>query len=153
MQGYIYEKYKIWRQTYFILGFIGCIIIILILLTMYYNRKSIINDKKLNIRNEDEKLLVDSNGNNNKNKLTLTVTNYLNWCLGLYGFAQFTIFSSIFGLWMIPYLMLKFNYKRSKASFCAGIGTASVGIGTLLFGYLGSKYKKRKIYLIISDKL
>lgn len=78
------------------------------------------------------------------------MSNYLNWCLGLYGFASFTVFSSVFGLWLIPFLMIKQNYSRSLSSFIAGYVFAASGVSSVGYGYFSKKYKNRKIYLMVA---
>ncbi len=95
-----------------------------------------------------------------ENKLKLSITNPLNWCLGftifksielVFGFSLFTICSSIFGLWLVPFLVLKFKYSLAVASFLSGIGTVSTGVGSVVLGYLSSRFRNRKIYFIISN--
>eukprot|EP01084_Bolivina_argentea_P205590 351177_1 len=44
LQGIIYQKYKIWRQTYYILGIFGIVIVCCIILTMYLQKK--LNEKQ-----------------------------------------------------------------------------------------------------------
>eukprot|EP01083_Nonionella_stella_P034965 95587_1 len=130
LQGYFYEIYAVWRSTYYILGLIGAVNVVAIVATMFIQHKTRQKkcaDQCLKSTNEEEPMPIEGdanviNGHPKKNKLVLAMGNHLNWCLGFYGFAQFSIFSSIFGLWMIPYLMIKFDYPRSKASLAAGIG-------------------------------
>ena len=170
VQGYIYEYYGVWRDTYYILGLIGGVNVIAIIATMFIqhrkpksihkyihnadtkNTGSILIQPEVTTCTQHSELLADELEEEG-HKLGTALSNYQNWFLGLYGFAQYTVFSAIFGLWLIPYLMIKFDYTRSKAAFAAGMGTASGGVGTLLFGYIASKYRKRKIYLFVADLL
>eukprot|EP01084_Bolivina_argentea_P318721 552812_1 len=165
IQGYIYQQYHMWRITYFIFGFIAFVTVIALICTLYCERHSIIknrtdtdaswmhlfNDESSDNENENEIATLKSSVCGNK--LMLVMSNYLNWCLGFQGFAMFTMISSIFGLWLVPYLMLKFNYSRTLASLFSAVGVGSTGIGQFVFGVLSSKYKNRKIYIMLNNFL
>ena len=87
IQGYIYEHYGLWRITYFILGLVGAVNVIAIIATMFiqHNRRNKQAHKTNELMQSVESIENDSN------KLIVALSNYLNWCLGLYGFAQFSL--------------------------------------------------------------
>eukprot|EP01084_Bolivina_argentea_P312119 540337_1 len=162
VQAWIYETYQIWRETFYILGFMNGVIVIAQSITMYIEYRQNTIDTKQNDDNEEsqetqvkvitklEEMEEKSKRNSNLSKV---LRNYLNWSVGICGFSQWTTFMAIFGLWLIPYLMIKFEFTRIMAAIGAGIGTLSTGIGCVLFGYFARKYKKRRMLLFISQCL
>eukprot|EP01084_Bolivina_argentea_P238336 400421_1 len=163
-QGYIYETYHMWRITYYICGFIGIISLSAVIITMYTQKKAIeknkltaVNISWVQLFNENdspraEQIDISETENiniANANKLKLVMKNYLNICIAFYAFVAWALGKSIFGLWLIPYLMVKFNYSRLFSSFLLGICWLACGFGNLLFGYFATKYRNRRIYLMI----
>ena len=171
IQGYVYQKYKIWRSVYFVLGSISLHNILAIIMTMLHQRrklKQLRNDRKVEVSwmnlfqlkshqcsdhngidVQGQSGNTSGNGNISKrNKLKVLMSNPLNWYLGLYGFVLYFIFNAVFSLWVIPYLMIKFNYSRATASFLSGAGTGLVGIGALILGYSATRFKKRKFFFL-----
>eukprot|EP01084_Bolivina_argentea_P182072 314400_1 len=189
LQGYIYDKYKIWRITYYIISGIGFFIVSGIVVIMNLQHKYIQKQSRSKLNNSniswanlflensnsnllsaanisrtdlfsDDKIIMCATGSSPKqidtpksNKFVLTITNPLNWYLGIYGFTLMSLYFAVFGLFLIPYLMLKFDYSRSLASFLSGIGIGTTGIGSVTFGYFSTRFQNRKIYFIISDLL
>lgn len=99
-------------------------------------------------------IFVTQNGNDDGNQLSLcaalkaTATNYLNYVNGLYGFGILTVMLSFNGLWLISYMMLKFDYSRELASFISGTFFIVNGIGAVVYGKLSLKFKQRKPLLV-----
>eukprot|EP01084_Bolivina_argentea_P090108 162422_1 len=86
----------------------------------------------------------------NINQITLTkalkasASNYRNYVIGFYGFGLITCMLSFNGLWLISYLMVKFEYSRELASFISSSFFVSTGISAVIFGRLAMKFKRRK---------
>ena len=59
-----------------------------------------------------------------------------NWFLGIYGIFISAITFGLSSLWLIPYLILKFDFDRSIASLINGSYTFAWGFGSVIFGKL-----------------
>eukprot|EP01084_Bolivina_argentea_P259400 437679_1 len=94
------------------------------------------------------------NNTNMKSKLTkslkLTVKNKYNYYLGLHAFCFFVIAYAMNGLWIINYLMVKFNYSREGSSIISGIFFMGMAFGSLFSGKIAQYYRKRIPLLTVS---
>ena len=86
-----------------------------------------------------------------KSALIIAICNPWNWLLGIYGIFISAMTFGLSILWLIPYLILKFNYQRSVASLVNGTYTFSWAIGSVLFGklILIKCCRARKLVLLI----
>eukprot|EP01084_Bolivina_argentea_P227533 384274_1 len=150
IQGYIYEKFHIWRYIFYTLACIQFFIVAVIGLSFYIENKQMSLSHVTKQDDEDNGYKV---GQNTESKLKLVIKNHWNWCLGMYGFFLLAIYFGFFGVWFVQYLMLKFSFSRTMSSFFLGVGNVVQGMGMLIFGYLSSKYKIRKMFLYIGDFL
>jgi len=153
VQGFVYQQFGEWRSTYFVLSAIVAVNVVVIAITMWRRRRRSDLEIGGTESSETKGNALSDGGHSKLGKLRVALSNRLNWWLGCYAFAIFTISSSLFGLWLIPFLMTKLNYSRSLASLASGVGTASVGVGTLMFGYLAFRFKKRRRFLAAADVL
>ena len=83
--------------------------------------------------------------------LRIVVTNPWNWILGVHWFTVLTIQIALYPIWFISYMSLKFGYSRETATLINGLYFALCGIGCVVLGKLSTKYKRRKIFYIISS--
>ena len=83
--------------------------------------------------------------------LLLAIKNPWNWFLGIYGIFISAITFGLSSLWLIPYLILKFDYQRSIASLINGSYTFAWGFGSVIFGkiILLPLCRARKISLLM----
>eukprot|EP01083_Nonionella_stella_P134266 408578_1 len=79
--------------------------------------------------------------------------NCVNWFVALYSFMLFFVSSGIYGLWMISYLMQKFDYSRSTATTISSSYYIASAVASAICGKLSSKYKKRKVFCLIGAVL
>ena len=76
--------------------------------------------------------------------LKITKKNYLNWLIGIHLFCASSLVLGLYGLWLISYMMIKFNYSRSLSSFICGLFYISSGISGIIFGKIAVEYKQCK---------
>ena len=81
--------------------------------------------------------------------LSRTLKNPYNYLLGIWGFCACSVAYALGGLWLVSYLMLKFGYSRSLATFIVGVFYLGMAFGSLAFGRFANKYKIRKYVIIL----
>lgn len=100
--------------------------------------------------------------NNNKNtnlinelkiKLILSFKNIWNYAIGTHLFCISVIALTFNGLWLILYLMVKFDYSRTTSTIITNSYFISCAVAQLFFGYLSTKYKRRKIFIMIGTMI
>merc|ERR1711902_223562 len=72
---------------------------------------------------------------------------YLNWLLALTMFCAGVVFMGVMSLWLVPYLMVKFEYTRSTAALVSGLAFISSGVGSIVIGIVSKKVTRRKLFL------
>ena len=82
--------------------------------------------------------------------MKLTLTNPWNWILGFHWFTVLFWSTAVLPLWFVSYMSLKFGYSRETATLINGLFYALKAIGNLSLGTLSTKYKRRKIFYIMS---
>merc|ERR1712003_563915 len=82
-----------------------------------------------------------------KKNMGQTVKMYLNWLLVLTMFCAGVVFMGVMSLWLVPYLMVKFDYARSTAATITGLAFISSGVGSILIGIISKKVRRRKVLL------
>merc|ERR1712228_900186 len=88
-----------------------------------------------------------------KKNMAQTVKMYLNWLLALTMFCAGVVFMGVMSLWLVPYLMVKFDYSRSLAALVSGLAFMSSGVGSILIGIISKKVSRRKIFLFVGNIL
>merc|ERR1711997_1138210 len=78
---------------------------------------------------------------------------YLNWLLALTMFCAGVVFMGVMSLWLVPYLMVKFEYSRSLAALVSGLAFISSGIGSIVIGIISKKITRRKPFLFVGNSL
>merc|ERR1719273_3013518 len=78
---------------------------------------------------------------------------YLNWLLALTMFCAGVVFMGVMSLWLVPYLMVKFEYSRSLAALVSGLAFMSSGIGSIAIGIISKKVTRRKPFLFCGNAL
>lgn len=74
-------------------------------------------------------------------------TQRINWCIIAYVFFLWAGFSLFIGLWGIPYLIAKYQYTMRYAWALMIAAWLSVGVGSILIGYL-SRFIDKAILLL-----
>lgn len=77
-----------------------------------------------------------------------TISNPWNYLLGAWGFCMSSVSYALNGLWLVSYLMIKFDYNRTLATFIVGLFYIGTAFGSLILGQITNKYKIRKIIMI-----
>ena len=85
--------------------------------------------------------------------LKQTLRNKFNYILGIQGFCHFVLVFAMNGLWVINYLMEKYEYSRESASIVSGGFFLATGLGSGIFGKIGSVYPRRIVLLTICTVL
>merc|ERR1712228_355637 len=88
-----------------------------------------------------------------KKNMAQTVKMYLNWLLALTMFCAGVVFMGVMSLWLVPYLMVKFEYSRSLAALVSGLAFMSSGIGSIAIGIISKKVTRRKPFLFCGNAL
>jgi sugar phosphate permease len=88
-----------------------------------------------------------------KKNMGQTVKMYLNWLLALTMFCAGVVFMGVMSLWLVPYLMVKFEYTRSTAAMVSGLAFMSSGVGSILIGIISKKVSRRKVFLFEGNAL
>eukprot|EP01083_Nonionella_stella_P073663 199398_1 len=154
LQAYLWDEHYIWREVYFALaGSILLVSICFLAFNLCDNTHNDANDQSTTRHKLCFSILRERHVSSN---LSLTVIklafcNPWNYVVGLYNFAVAAIILGFNGLWLIPFLMNKYGYERSLAVVISNLFFISSAIGGLIMGKLSTKYKKRKIFLVISS--
>ena len=88
-----------------------------------------------------------------KKNMGQTVKMYLNWLLALTMFCAGVVFMGVMSLWLVPYLMVKFEYSRSTAALISGLAFISSGVGSIIIGIVSKKVTRRKLFLFEGNAL
>lgn len=59
----------------------------------------------------------------------------------------------VMSLWLVPYLMVKFEYTRSTAALVSGLAFISSGVGSIVIGIVSKKVTRRKLFLFEGNAL
>ena len=59
--------------------------------------------------------------------------------------------SSLNSLWLISYMSLKFGYSREVSTLINNASLGASAVGSIILGKLSTKYKRRKIFYVISS--
>merc|ERR1712087_831771 len=68
-------------------------------------------------------------------------------------FCAGVVFMGVMSLWLVPYLMVKFEYSRSLAALVSGLAFMSSGIGSIAIGIISKKVTRRKPFLFCGNTL
>lgn len=79
--------------------------------------------------------------------LKRTLRNKLNYVLGIHMFCVYVIIYAMNGLWVINYLMAKYDYSRESATLISGVFFLAIGVGSVAFGKMSHIYSKRIVLL------
>eukprot|EP01083_Nonionella_stella_P292329 994268_1 len=138
LQAYLWDEHQIWRETYYVLG--GTCL----LLSISFIGSNLCDKKGGTIRRQRKT-------SSTLNVIKAAFCNPWNYLMGLYAFSVGGVLCGMPGLWLIPFLMNKYGYERSLAVVISNLFFISSAIGGLIMGKLSTKYKKRKIFLVISS--
>ena len=119
LQAHIYQEYFDWRFIFLFLTISSFAFGVLLVILMMIESKLLTNTVKFSIFNPNykERISIESNNNGIWAKLKLVLKNYLNWTTSIFGFCAAGILFALNGLWLISYLMVKYEYSRSLATF------------------------------------
>ena len=81
--------------------------------------------------------------------LSKTLKNPYNYLIGVWGFCACSVSYALNGLWLVSYLMLKYGYSRSLATFIVGLFYLGMAFGSIICGKIANKYKIRKCVIIV----
>eukprot|EP01083_Nonionella_stella_P305645 1067037_1 len=105
VQAYIYQKYQVWREMYFIMALVGIIILIAYGITIITRKEDAIVDENDDNANIETSLQTYTHSNYGTNKPTPVrgnaFTNYLNWACCAVAFVVYALIDGVFGLWFI----------------------------------------------------
>eukprot|EP01083_Nonionella_stella_P263853 895792_1 len=144
LQAYLWDAHKIWREVYYALAG-SCLLVSIIFIV--FNMCD--NSNTHNILPIFRKR--DSSSKHNINIIKLAFCNAWNYVMGLYCFCFASLILGWNSLWLMPFLMNKYGYERSLSAVISNLFFISSAIGGLVIGKLSTKYKKRKIFLIIGS--
>eukprot|EP01083_Nonionella_stella_P292330 994275_1 len=149
LQAYLWDEHHIWREVYYVLSGICLLVSASFFVSTMCDKHSYASD------NDTTCLPIfrqrDSSSKLNMNAIKSAFCNPWNYALGLYLFSFAAIILGFNGLWLIPFLMNKYGYERPLAAVISNLFFISSAIGGLVIGKLSTKYKKRKIFLIIAS--
>jgi len=84
------------------------------------------------------------------NKLKKSLLNKWNWLLSMHQYCINTIILAFNGLYLINYMTLKYGIDRELATMISGSFWISHAFGAVVIGKLASKFKKRKIFYLVT---
>merc|ERR1719384_934870 len=164
IQAHLYEKYSVWKPVYWgLAALMFCYGIIFTVCLLAENKKGADGRRSISFRKQSSVLSNVSEAELENMELSVlqqlkknmgrTVSMYLNWLLALTMFCAGVVFMGVMSLWLVPYLMVKFDYSRSMAALVSGLAFMSSGIGSILIGFISKKVTRRKIFLFCGNTL
>eukprot|EP01083_Nonionella_stella_P007275 21045_1 len=171
LQAWILDTFGIWREYFVVTGLVcAATTACLFWLILYDIRQSKHNTQMCDLKhNEQTNLLVeckvnswwemliygkDSNNITGKwhklwDALKKSTQNYLNWLVGFHLFCVIGLVSGLNGLWLVAYMMTKFDYSRSLSTFISGLFYICCAIGGIVFGKVCAAFPKKKSCIVI----
>eukprot|EP01083_Nonionella_stella_P239748 838817_1 len=150
LQAYLWDEHHIWREVYYVIaGSCLLVSVVFVAFNMCDNAHlSAKHNKGLCLSIFRER---NASSKRSINLIKLAFCNPWNYVLGLYVFAVLGVVLGFNGLWLIPFLMTKYGYERKLAAVISNLFFISSAIGGLVMGKLSTKFKKRKIFLIVGS--
>lgn len=165
LQAALYENFGVWKPVYFGLSaLMFCYgIIFTVCMLVDAKREADGGERKLSFRKQSSVLSNVSEAElanmdlsvfqQLKKNMAQTGRMYLNWLLALTMFCAGVVFMGVMSLWLVPYLMVKFEYSRSLAALVSGLAFISSGIGSIVIGIISKKITRRKPFLFVGNSL
>merc|ERR1712087_868256 len=164
IQAHLYEKYQVWKPVYFGLSaLMFCYGVIFTVCLLVETGKGADGRRSLSFRKQSSVLSNVSEAEMANMELSVfqqlkknmgqTGKMYLNWLLALTMFCAGVVFMGVMSLWLVPYLMVKFEYSRSLAALVSGLAFISSGIGSIVIGIISKKVTRRKVFLFEGNAL
>jgi hypothetical protein len=164
IQASLFENYGVWKPIYWGLGcLMAAYFVIFVLCLLADNKKGDDGKRSISFRKQSSALSNVSQSELDlmemsvlqqlKKNMGQTVKMYLNWLLALTMFCAGVVFMGVMSLWLVPYLMVKFDYTRSTAATITGLAFISSGVGSILIGIISKKVRRRKVFLFEGNAL
>jgi len=164
IQANLYQKYQVWKPVYWGLGCLMlCYFVIFTVCLLMDNKKGADGKRSISFRKQSSALSNVSQSELDlmemsilqqlKKNMGQTVKMYLNWLLALTMFCAGVVFMGVMSLWLVPYLMVKFEYTRSTAALVSGLAFISSGVGSIVIGIVSKKVTRRKLFLFEGNAL
>eukprot|EP01083_Nonionella_stella_P176854 619976_1 len=148
LQAYLWDEHHLWREVYYVLGG-SCLVV-----SCSFLASNICDNTDHDRDGASVCLPIFRDRDTPSSACSIDVIkvafcNPWNYVLGLYLFSFGAVILGFNSLWLIPFLMTKYGYERKLAAVMANLFFVSSAIGGLVIGKLSTKYKKRKIFLLI----
>jgi len=163
IQAHLYEKYQVWKPVYWALSALMFCYGVIFTVCVLFDAKQQGAERKLSFRKQTSVLSNVSEAElanmdlsvfaQLKKNMAQTVRMYLNWLLALTMFCAGVVFMGVMSLWLVPYLMVKFDYSRSVAALVSGLAFISSGIGSIVIGIISKKVTRRKPFVFCGNTL
>eukprot|EP01084_Bolivina_argentea_P125493 222341_1 len=140
IQSQLYQNYQVWKPIYYIIATLSFIYAIIFSFCIY--KEYIWHNFKRKQNNIASTANISSM--NLKKSMLQTIKMYLNWMISFIIFSYSLIYLGIVGLWLIPYLMLKYDYSRTLSAIIAGFVYLFASVSAIVYGELSRRFKKKK---------